>query len=215
MSIDRTANSWIEIGPRYLDAAVEVLALAFQNDPLMMYACSGPAYASYVREVFRFVCEARWELGWPIIGTTGDSGLNGVACLSAPGEKVWPPSLVKKYDRLQASVSNEAFNRMGRFSRLSRKYSPAPPHYYLAAIGVHPAFQERGLGGVLLGAVHGMSESDPESTGVYLETARPENVRLYEHFGYRVFARDKLDDAVEFWYMFRPNGVSSPRPAVA
>jgi ribosomal protein S18 acetylase RimI-like enzyme len=213
MNARNDAESWIEIGPSRLEAAVEVLSLAFQDDPLMKYVFSGPSYSRDVREVFRFVCEARLELGWPIIATVGDRGLTGVACLSAPGDKIWPASLAKKYDRLQASIGYESFNRMGRFSRLSREHEPAQPHYYLATIGVHPEFQGRSLGGVMLDAVHELSESHPESTGVYLETARQENVGMYEHRGYRVSARDKLDDTVGFWYMFRMNGAVAPPAA--
>ena len=213
MSTDRTSNAWIEIGPGSLNAAADVLALAFENDPLMRYVFSGSAtYSVHVREAFRFVCEARLELGWPLIGTTSDSGLTGVACLSPPEERVWPASLVKKYDRLQSSLGYESFNRLGRFSRLSRKHAPAQGHYYLAAIGVHPEFQGRGLSRVLLDGVKEMSESHAASTGVYLETALQENVTLYEHFGYQVIAKDKLDAAVELWYMFRPNKSSNGSP---
>jgi hypothetical protein len=50
-----------------------------------------------------------------------------------------------------------------------------------------------------------MSDLHGEATGVYLETALPENVALYRHFGYELLGRDKLDDAVDFWYMFRPS----------
>jgi hypothetical protein len=174
MKADRKANAWVDVRPGSLDAAVEVLA--FDNDPLMKYVFSGAeAYGRGLREVFRFVCEARFDLDWPILGTYTDDHLCGVACLSPPEDKTWPPSLGRKYDRLQASVDYEAFNRLGRFSRLSRKHAPAYPHFYLAAIGIRPEFQ----------------------------TSQPGNVALYERFGYRVIARDKLDDAVDFWYMFR------------
>jgi ribosomal protein S18 acetylase RimI-like enzyme len=204
MKSDRKANAWVDVRPGSLDAAVEVLALAFDNDPLMKYVFSGAeAYGRGLREVFRFVCEARFDLDWPILGTYTDNHLCGVACLSPPEDKTWPPSLGRKYDRLQASVGYEAFNRLGRFSRLSRKHAPAYPHFYLAAIGIRPEFQGRGLGRVLLNGVAEMSASHPDSDGVFLETAQPGNVALYERFGYRVIARDKLDDAVDFWYMFR------------
>ncbi len=204
MKPDRPSDSWIEIRPDSLDAAAGVLALAFENDPLMKYVFSGPAYSRHIGDLFRFVCEARLELGWPIIGTSSDGRLAGVACLSPPEDKAWPPSLAEKYDRFRSSINPESFDRLGRFSRLSRKHAPGQSHFYLAAIGVRPEFQGRGFSRVLLDAVGEMAESHAESTAVYLETTRPENVTLYEHFGYRVFATDVLDDAVDLWYMLRP-----------
>lgn len=199
----------IEICRDYLDEAVEALARAFEDDPLMRYCFSGPAYFDSVREVHRFVCEARLELGWPIIGTVSGKRITGVACVSPPEKRDWPASLAEKYERFQARIGDESAGKMRRLMGLSKKHVPAQSHYYLAALGVRPEWQGKGVGRILLDAVHKMSESHKESTGVYLETATEANVRLYEHFGYRLIARDRLDDAVDLWYLFRANKAGS------
>jgi hypothetical protein len=49
-----------------------------------------------------------------------------------------------------------------------------------------------------------MSETDPGSAGVSLTTEVPENVGLYEHFGYRVVGRAPVGD-FQSWSMFRPD----------
>lgn len=211
MSGNGTSKTKIEVFSDSLDEAVEVLALAFENDPFIRYIHShqGTTYLDQVRELFRFVCEARLELRWPLIGTTSNSQLTGVACISVPEKKDWPTSLVEKYEKLKSFIGDESVSHLQRFSNLSHQYAPRQSHHYLAAIGIHPEFQGQGFGRLLLDAVHEMSESHTESTGVYLETAKQENVALYEHFGYHLVSKDKLDDTVDIWYMFRPNNVKN------
>jgi len=198
---------YTEIFHTSLDVAVEVLALAFENAPLIRYLLphQGSMYYSQIREFFRFTCETRLDLGWPLIGTLSNTQLTGVACISVPENKDWPTSLVKKYEKLMSFIGTESVSRLERFSNLSNHYTLRQPHYYLSAIGIHPNFQGRGFGRVLLDTVHEMSELHPASTGVYLETANPVNVPFYEHFGYHLVSKDKLDDIVDLWYMFRPN----------
>lgn len=206
-----TSKTKVDVFSDSLDEAVEVLALAFENDPFIRYTLfhQGAIYFDQVRELFRFVCEARLDLRWPLIGTASNSKLTGVACISVPEKKDWPTSLVEKYEKLKSSIGYESVNRLERFTNLSHQYAPRQSHHYLAAIGIHPKFQGQGFGRLLLNAVHEMSESHTESTGVYLETAIQVNVALYEHFGYHLVSKDKLDDTVDFWYMFRPNNVKN------
>jgi len=194
-----------------LDEAVEVLALAFENAPLIRYLLlhQGTVYFSRIREFFRFACEIRLDLGWPLIGTTDNNQLTGVACISIPEKSDWPTSLVKKYKKLKSFVGTESVNRLERFSNFSDRYTLKQPHYYLSVIGIHPDFQGCGFGRVLLDTIHEMSESHPTSTGVYLETANPVNVPLYEHFGYQLVSKDKFDDILDVWYMFRSSNVKN------
>ena len=79
---------------------------------------------------------------------------------------------------------------------------------HVNTLAVRPAHQGRGLGRLLLGAVIGLSESNPESTGVGLDTATWENVRFYERSGFHVTAEIKLGQNPH-WFMFRPNAVSA------
>ena len=64
----------------------------------------------------------------------------------------------------------------------------------------------RGLGRALLDAIHTMSESDPDSTGVSLTTETAANVPLYEHCGYHIVGHEQILDGLETWGLFRPNG---------
>jgi ribosomal protein S18 acetylase RimI-like enzyme len=208
MNNSQTVNNIIDINQDLLDTAATLLTAAFSNDPLIKYLFPEPALYNQIWHLFHFVCEARLELGWPIMGIYNSGKLSAVACLSPPRKKEWPDSLVKKYHNLKSSIGVEAFDRLGSFSQLSKKHAPVHGHYYLASIGVLPELQGKGLGGILLEAIHGFCEKDPEATGVYLETASRENVRFYIRHGYQLVASDKLDGITDLWYMFRQNNVN-------
>lgn len=65
-----------------------------------------------------------------------------------------------------------------------RRRRPGSPHHYLAAIGVHPHHQGRGIGGALLEPVLGLA--DEEGAGCYLSTATQLNVSWYMQYGFKV-----------------------------
>jgi ribosomal protein S18 acetylase RimI-like enzyme len=58
------------------------------------------------------------------------------------------------------------------------------PFIYLLVIGVAPQFQGHGYGGKLLRAL--IEKSERAGVPVYLETETEDNVRMYEHFGFKV-----------------------------
>jgi ribosomal protein S18 acetylase RimI-like enzyme len=88
------------------------------------------------------------------------------------------------------------------------KRDPSEPHVHLGPIGVEPALQGQGIGSHML-AVY-CEHLDLAGDAGYLETDKPENVRLYERFGFEV-----RDEAVVLgvpnWFMWRQ---PKPRPPV-
>jgi ribosomal protein S18 acetylase RimI-like enzyme len=64
------------------------------------------------------------------------------------------------------------------------------PHYYLLTLGVSPPAQGKGTGGRLLRDLLGRAER--EGKPVYLETQRPENVALYQRFGFKVVSDEAI-----------------------
>lgn len=81
------------------------------------------------------------------------------------------------------------------------KKHPTEPHWYLALIGVDPAFQAKGIGNVLIRKR--LDECDASGLPVYLETQKPENLPYYERFGFVV--RDSIvkEGCPTLWSMWR------------
>jgi ribosomal protein S18 acetylase RimI-like enzyme len=74
-----------------------------------------------------------------------------------------------------------AYDAVGQ--RLHHSYAHEP-HWYLAAIGVEPEHQGRGIGGALMQPI--LARADSAHLDCYLETHRESNVRLYQKHGFDI-----------------------------
>ncbi|MGB1582384.1 MAG: GNAT family N-acetyltransferase [Solirubrobacterales bacterium] len=81
---------------------------------------------------------------------------------------------------------------------------PEQPHFYLAAIGVEPSAQGRGLGSQLLAPV--LELCDADRIGAYLESSNPANVDMYARHGFRVVKELKLPRGPVIHTMWRDPG---------
>lgn len=192
---------------KYLADAVGVLARAFEDDPMVNYmlGVSQVSLEESLNELFLFSCEVRLLLDWPLLGVWGGNDrLAGVAGVTLPGDVQWPESLQGVYENLKVKIGLQAVSRLEAYSQLADTNRPAELHYQLGMIGVAPKHQGKGYGGRLLDALSRMSESHPESTGVWLDTENPRNVPYYQRFRYEVKAHSTLD-GIDVWGMFRPN----------
>lgn len=79
----------------------------------------------------------------------------------------------------------------------------APSHYWnLKLIGVDPAFQGKGFGGILLKAM--LKQIDQESLPCYLETENDKNISFYQHCGFEVRDKSQIPDTkVSNWALLR------------
>jgi GNAT superfamily N-acetyltransferase len=81
-------------------------------------------------------------------------------------------------------------------------HSAGRPYIYLLLLGVKTAHRGKGLGGLLLRAL--MADCDAQGLPIYLETETEENVRMYEHFGFRLIKKVTLDKlGLPMWEMVR------------
>ena len=85
-------------------------------------------------------------------------------------------------------------------------------HWYLAALGVAPEEQGRGLGGALIQPA--LAQADLEGTPCYLETFSERNVSFYRRRGFKVVVEDRVPKTdLRFWGMTRlPQTVCSTEP---
>lgn len=64
------------------------------------------------------------------------------------------------------------------------EHSPQEPHWYLAVIGADPVAQGQGQGAALLRS--GLAKADAAGLPACLESSKPSNLPVYEHFGFVV-----------------------------
>jgi ribosomal protein S18 acetylase RimI-like enzyme len=96
-----------------------------------------------------------------------------------------------------------AMLRLASIDAWMRKGHRAQPHWYLFMLGVEPRDHGRGFGGALLRRLS--ERADRDGVPAYLETDTPENVPLYERFGYTVTEEAQLREfsSLTMWRMVR------------
>jgi GNAT superfamily N-acetyltransferase len=83
-----------------------------------------------------------------------------------------------------------------------KELHPAKPHWYLAFVGVDPAFQSGGVGRKLTAPV--LKIADREGTLCYLETPFPRTHAFYGRQGFELgLATHPFKGAPELWTMVR------------
>jgi predicted GNAT family N-acyltransferase len=205
--MDRNAARIVDIKSNRLEQATDVLSRAFGGDPMVSYVMGDHDGKNdpRVRLFFSFSCDIRLVLGWPLLGVEEKGELLAEMALTPPGANQWASSLDDSYaelKRLMGPGPSAWFDSYGTWVEAQR---PSALHYYVGVLGTDMAAQGQGCGRMLLERVQSMSEADPASTGVGLDTDSEHNVSMYKHFGYEITNYTDLD-GMGVWAMFRPNG---------
>lgn len=190
---------------QHLPQTAAMIGRAFHNDPLPIYIY--PQEARRARRLpLMFAIALRYTLRYGEITTTPEG--TGAACWLPPGQtSMTIPRL------LRIGALAEVF-RMGRsatrrmehatnYTEKMHKRCITEPHWYLLILGIEPAHQGQGIGGRLLRA--GLARADASHLPCYLETMNPENVPLYQKFGFKVVEEADIPGSnVHVWSMVRP-----------
>lgn len=169
-----------------LPLMAEIFSAAFQDDPLLKFVEPNEAkrvnicpvlYGSVLR-----YCQHFGEV---------DSSVDGMAAAAWLPPNHSYPSLLRELrvgmGLLPIKLGLAAFNRLQEFDilakKMRRKYAPNA-HWYLWGLAVDPSMQRRGLARVLLNSV--IQKADRAGEVMYLETQNPNNVIIYERFGFRI-----------------------------
>ena len=182
---------------RSLESAVTVLADAFVTNPILVSAFGGQ-HLSYSRLFFRFGLRHMFKGDVFVARVDGEVRgcmhfVSSPNCLPAAEEM---PLAMANLLKLIGGAKPQVIKWFARWCRLD----PDAPHLHLGPIGVSPEMQGKGLGTALMDRY--IERLNRDKLAGYLETDRPENVRFYEKFGFRVMREEQLI-GVPTWYMWR------------
>jgi GNAT superfamily N-acetyltransferase len=190
--------------PSGYDRARTALARAFFDYDLMRYAA--PADRRRAPGVTSLYGAILWDcLRWGEVSVTAD--VIGAACWLPPDV---PNTTFFRQVRsgmlaLPLHFGFAGFRRLLAYDAVAQKLHhehAAMPHWYLAAIGVEPEYQGKGVGGALMQPI--LDRADSGSMHCYLETQREQNVRLYEKHGFEVTEKVvPLGHPIPVWGMLR------------
>jgi GNAT superfamily N-acetyltransferase len=182
-------------------AIITALARAFYDDPVMSWLW--PDDSRRVRRLeggFAFFDDKVWARH-DLAFTTG--GLVGAAIWLPPEQwHLGPFRQIAMLPGLLRRAGLGTFPRLMRTLNLMESEHPHESHYYLPIIGVEPAWQGRGLGTALLGAM--TERCDREGMPAYLEASSARSRVCYERNGFETTGELPLPpDGPPLWPMWR------------
>ncbi len=194
--------------PGRSEEAAAALADAFHNYPVMRYIIgeAGEDYGRRLHMLIGLFVAGRVLRGNPVLGIEEGGLAIAVATITPPGDLKEPPELSTRREALWRDLGEGAKWRLENLVAVWDRLAVPGPQYHLNMLGVRRPHAGRGLGRLLLDAVHEMSRRDAASAGVSLSTEDPKNVPLYQHCGYQVRGHERVSEELETWVFFRPDG---------
>ena len=184
-------------------AAAHMLASGMQDNPLhiRVFAGADRQREGALSELFAQLLSQQMRRG-VLLGAYESNGLVGVAAMVPPGQ--CQPTLRDQMTLLPALLRGGALHRSVPILRWlhawSRQDAAAPPHWHLGPAAVHHLRRGQGIGSALLREL--CARLDEHAACGYLETDKPENVRLYRRFGFELQAEQGVL-GVRNWFMLR------------
>ncbi|GHC70630.1 N-acetyltransferase [Streptomyces flavofungini] len=195
------ANAANSPRPATIDDAAAIsatLTRAFDDDPMMRWffpdeATREAGLGRYFATIF-----------------TRQYGRHGVCERTESAASFWVPPGAQDKAVPDAETVQELTEILGDRAPLFREavelaaeHGPQEPHWYLAVVGADPAAQGQGHGSALLRS--GLAKADADGLPVYLESSKPANLPVYEHFGFTVLGEVELPGGgPTLWAMRRP-----------
>jgi ribosomal protein S18 acetylase RimI-like enzyme len=186
--------------------ASKVLADAFQRDPLWNKIYEGDPniekrFQAFFEGGVRY-CMKYGEVYAPLEGLEGVIGL-------VPGEYAdmnWWRAIRSGTMSVGMRMGLKTAKKMGTIFKLvvkdRREHMAGCSYLYVLVFGVSTGLQGKGFGRKLIDAA--IEKSEREGLHLYLETETEENVKMYEHFGFRLLKKITLPVVdLPMWEMVR------------
>ena len=195
----------VRLNKLHIKPAAEVLTQAFRNYPLLQYSFPDKLERERIAPYF-FQYILSYGIRYGETYATSPN-LEGVAVWLTSDN--YPMTFWRSIRSVPLSIIFGFGRAGGRKMRYTGEYIDmvhkrlAPfKHWFLQTIGVDPQFQGKGYAGKLLRAM--FTKIDEEGLPCYLETLDETNVRLYEHFGFKVIEKSAIPETkLTNWAMLR------------
>jgi GNAT superfamily N-acetyltransferase len=196
-----------------LAAVAELLADAFEHDPLVAAVVQGSADAVAARRaMFATTARSARAHGGVLVAEL-DARIVGAALIDDPPRTAVHRMLRRLVDAvrflpLAARVGSRGMRLLNDADLAGRRLAPDAPHHVLLVVGVTAHLRGAGIGKLLVDATIARAAT---SAGVRLETENETNVARYRRWGFAERGTHQLG-SVTVWGMFRPTTADDPRP---
>ncbi len=189
------------------EQAIDIFSAAFENDPMhLLIFEDDSSRLEMVRAVYIFVVNhIAPGLNYKIKGIEINDNLIAVIIFTTPeSKKEWTPELMKEGEKTGKITGERYVTMIREYASKAMANRPKEPHFYINELAVSHEHQRRGYGRALMEYVENLSNEQVLSTGIALDTSNPDNVKMYEHLGYKVTSEFKFH-GIKGYSMFKPN----------
>ena len=186
--------------PEEAEGIAVAMAHAFADDPALGFLLPSGRREERLTRFFRAELQV---VGFPheVVWTT--EGLLGGAIWAKPGHwRVPVAATVKETPDMFGVFGRRLWLALWTRLRMERLHPGKPESWYLAAIGLDPSQQGRGLGSALMQPM--LERMDEEGTPAYLEASSTRSRALYERHGFETTGEIRLPrGGPSIWPMWR------------
>ena len=182
-----------KLDPSQLEAASNALMMGFSTDPFQRWLMPDPTiyYKNYKKWTVNTCKQSFLEEG-----VFGDENNYGTAVWFPPGFDIDFADVSETYKEIPKDRKAEAF-KMFEMMGESRVHDA----WYLEYLAVDPSKQGSGLGSLIL--KESLKVIDELGEAAYLESSNPQNMSLYERFGFRFLKKIQVGSSPQINTMFR------------
>jgi GNAT superfamily N-acetyltransferase len=200
------------LGAEDLKVASSILYNAYFDDPLFtdIFQVEKEGYEARLRSAIREEINTYWDASQPLIGLYEEGRLLAVTCLTLPDTafgagKFW-------HWRLKMLLTAGYFGTKQMIVKEEkvREKIPAKNYHMLSLIGVHPDYQARGLGHILMSAVLGLLIEDESSQGIGVLVTLPKCTSFFQDGGFTLVEEISVGN-IKGKVMFRPRDPSTTK----
>jgi ribosomal protein S18 acetylase RimI-like enzyme len=189
------------------ERAVKIFAEAFINDPMniLIFNDESTRY-EMVEAIYRFVVfDVVPEMKYELKGLDVNGELAGVIVFTTTDStKEWSEHLMKEGKKTGEKTGEKYVTMIREYYSKAIKNRPKATHFYINELAVRKEYQGRGYGKALLEYVENISDNNPLSKGVALDTSNSANLKFYEHFGYKLTKKFRFH-GIKGYSMFKKN----------
>lgn len=191
-----------ELVPSEAERAVAVLARGMRDNPTHV-AALGPDPERRERRLGRLFGAMLASAELSLLVAREEEGPVAVLGMAAPGACLAraPAGARLRFLPALLSLGPGSARRTARWLSSWGARDPAARHWHLGPVAVDRGLQGRGIGSRLLEAFR--ERVDAAGEAAYLETDKPENVRLYRRFGFELVDEAEVLGTTS-WFMSRP-----------